>query len=502
MTLVALTMLAIVAGCGDGDVPVVKKEVEHVLPILDHFTMESLEENIVDGDVVARVQLNTFATAVEPVHGDPLRYVPAIVYTFIVREYLKGSGGTELVGIALDNETLYDTEAEARAGLDDLPRDSRWDDREAIVFLKNLDMIPSTSQADRYFLGFIRHVGGEDLYTVSSEYRRVWLPDAAVPPAGGGARPTATEQSFLLSAPPATSAGGGGGRSASASSSDTITLGILKTKVSGIVAEIAAGDGSEAYRRCVFAKYWGEQVTREEVAKGPLTASYTMVSGMEGGYVLYEDGQGNGIYPDTMGRYWTSGPDAGLFRIETSNPTPKRKYVSAAEPPDAIWYTRSTVTTRPLPAGVYRFGTNGLMGYRRSCNLISDYEREHGGSDNTVTVTAPSGVTHEALFDPVDLTAGVGANSTSGVLKPTAFGSDTLDRIEWESGTLKVNLTGSHAGRHIDFLDTDGELVASVAVDDAVTSGRAAHLVRAHAAVEGRRPAHGPPLLEDDGAVR
>ena len=87
-----------------------------------------------------------------------------------------------------------------------------------------------------------------------------------------------------------------------------------------------------------------------------------------------------------------------------------------------------------------------------------------------MTVEALSGVSHEAFFDPAGLTAGVGANATSGVLKPTTFGSNVLDHIEWESGTLKVNLTGSHVGKHLDFLDVDGELALTVAVDDAVAA--------------------------------
>ena len=103
------------------------------------------------------------------------------------------------------------------------------------------------------------------------------------------------------------------------------------------------------------------------------------------------------------------------------------------------------------------------------CGVITDIERAHG-DEYTVTAEALSGVVHEAFFDPAGLTAGVGANATSGVLKPTTFGSNVLDRIEWESGTLKVNLTGSHVGQHIDFLDVDGELALTVAVDDAVAA--------------------------------
>ena len=124
---------------------------------------------------------------------------------------------------------------------------------------------------------------------------------------------------------------------------------------------------------------------------------------------------------------------------------------------------------RPLPAGVYSFRAHAIEGLLLWCGVITDIERAHG-DEYTVTVEALSGISHEAFFDPAGLTAGVGANATSGVLKPTTFGSNVLDRIEWESGTLKVNLTGSHVGKHIDFLDVDGELALTVAVDDAVAA--------------------------------
>ena len=481
MTLVAL---AVLAGCGGGAGEAVietreSEEYIHEISILDTFELLSLEESIASAEVIARVQLDTFQSAVEPVYisylrvpNEPLKYAPAIVYTFTVREYIIGSGGDELRAVVIDGDA-YPTEEEARQHLGDLPaRDGQWDDREAIIFLVKRAWVPSTTQADRHLMGYIQLAGGVDFYTVSSPYRRAWLPDAA--PSSGGSRSATPEQRFLLSAPSGAGGGASGARSAgsSASASETITLMDLKAKVGAITAEIAAGDGSEEHKECVEAKYWGERVTREEVAgNGPLTFSWAMISGMAGGHVLDSDSSGDGIYPDTTGRYWTSGPDAELFRIDTSNITPRRFDVPLSATPDAIWYDRATVTTRPLPAGVYRFRTNGIMGYRMKCNLISDYEREHGGSDNTVTVTAPSGVTHEAFFDPVDLNPGVGANSSSGVLKPTTFGSNSLDRIEWASGTLKVNLTGSHAGQHIDFLDAAGDLLLTLQVDDATADG-------------------------------
>ena len=55
-------------------------------------------------------------------------------------------------------------------------------------------------------------------------------------------------------------------------------------------------------------------------------------------------------------------------------------------------------TSRPLPAGEYRFFFNGMWAGRLICNAYSELERNL--DDNFVTVTAPKGVLHEAFFDP------------------------------------------------------------------------------------------------------
>ena len=79
---------------------------------------------------------------------------------------------------------------------------------------------------------------------------------------------------------------------------------------------------------------------------------------------------------------------------------------------------RHTITTaRPLPAGIYRFGMRLQNPEDIPCNYIS----EDSGRDYTVTVTAPAGTLHEALFDPATIGAAMGADTANGVVEPAGF---------------------------------------------------------------------------------
>ena len=102
----------------------------------------------------------------------------------------------EVKAVAFDSDDQYDTRAEAEAADEDFlaARDTRWDDREAIVFLNNGgDLIASFEEPDRYWLSVLR-INGEDGYTVASRWTRAWLPNAAAPtatPARGAVAPYA-----------------------------------------------------------------------------------------------------------------------------------------------------------------------------------------------------------------------------------------------------------------------------------------------------------------------
>ena len=96
-------------------------------------------------------------------------------FTFDVQEFLKGAGGSELVGIVYSVDVFYETRLIAQLmGLDlRTERDTQWDEREAIVFLSDIDIdhpLASSRDSDRYLLGWIWR---EDLYSIAS--RRVLL---------------------------------------------------------------------------------------------------------------------------------------------------------------------------------------------------------------------------------------------------------------------------------------------------------------------------------------
>ena len=91
-----------------------------------------------------------------------------------------------------------------------------------------------------------------------------------------------------------------------------------------------------------------------------------------------------------------------------------------------------------------------------------------------MTAVAPEGTLHEAFFDPITDGTAVAADDTNGVLKPASFtsadgASATIERIEWESGTVKLEVsphTGL-SGHVLDFIVLDGSVSLSLHADDA-----------------------------------
>ena len=140
----------------------------------------SLEERIAGADVIARVRLRSVSSGAELrelTKDGPLKHLAALEHRFDVLEYLKGSGGGELLAVVnelFDHETA-ERAAEAGAALL-AARDTRWDGREAIIFLWN-----GLQQSDRYLLGSIITDWGYfgDGYTIASPHDKAWLPAAS-----------------------------------------------------------------------------------------------------------------------------------------------------------------------------------------------------------------------------------------------------------------------------------------------------------------------------------
>ena len=248
----------------------------------------------------------------------------------------------------------------------------------------------------------------------------------------------------------------------------TITLGSMKQLIADITAEYDGGDGSDAYRECLDWKYeYLELVRNQPITTGvPYTqwkADPTIDSGqptntaIDSATFTLDDESGYQVGDTIPVSPLISflGTDAGLFTIST---TPVRS---------GLEYDELLHTTRPLPAGTYEFVMETSPPSYAICNFA--YREEY-----TVSITAPDNTLHETFFDPVTDGTAVAADSSNGVLNPSAFTdannrSATVQRIEWASDTVKMKVsphTGL-AGHKLDFIELDGTVSLSLDVDDA-----------------------------------
>ena len=425
----------------------------------------SLEERILNSPVIVWVRLDSASSSVE--YGNTVygaRYIPTLEFNFSVLEYLKGSGSNDIEAV-WDAAPEFDTRQEAEATLPSIAgvRDTRWDDREAIVFLQYSQVyLPSTQQADRYYLSWERsYESSDDGYSVASRYDKLWLP--ANMSVGTAGQAGGDQQRFLLDVPSPPGV------------APTVTLGEMKARIAEVEAKLAAGDGSAEYRECVELTYQYEGMKRYRIAQGEeglygRISNQELVSGLASSTLVYEYTEVGG-FPDNRPRVWFDGLDSDLFGFEYGEPVPWDSTGDSVN--DIIEMIARVVTTRPLPAGGYSVNYNNLQHYLVLCDGYTiRYEW-------TVTVNAPEGTLHEAFFDPVTDGSTVAADSANGVLMPVSFAgangaTTTIERIVWEPGagspgTVKVRLTPHTgiAGHFVDFIALDGSVSLSLHVADA-----------------------------------
>ena len=426
----------------------------------------SLEERILEADVIARVRLRSVSSGAEPLDpdGEDVRsneYVGALVYTFQALEYLKGSGGSQIVGIVHTGYSSqgYASQQEAAIEGDGLlkSRDIQWDDREAIVFLRDGWILASTQQADRYFFGTQSYQG--DGYTIASRFSKRWLPAASA----GGASGTSGSggQRFLTDEPPGGSSEGVSGDSGQAPS---MSLAELKTRIGAMESLVNAGDGSDEYRECLIAKYeWERDIQHYNYVDQRY--DYNFESGLPADRWVYEDWRtlntrehfaANPQAPRP--EYWLEGRDKDLFYVEH---------------PGVVF------AKRPLPEGEYKMYYQ-VRGHKFVvCDAYPESERTR--DEYVIQVTSPTGTVHEAFFDPVSIGATVGVKGTNGVLEPSSFtfgsaGDVRIERIEWEANRLEIEFAPHNrlAEHHIDFIALDGSVSLRLDFDDALEIGEGA----------------------------
>ncbi len=322
----------------------------------------SLEEQIFDSEVIVRATLQSVAAvaeAAEVVGGSGYRAVQEL--RFRVHEYLKGSGpDTQLVAVRGGETYASETEACAAARTAVWERTTVWDDREGVLFLRALPA-PYTPVEGAAAMGFTR-----SNYPVQSRWdygvetmSRAWLPAReAVGAAGAVGAAAAATQSYVtdgVQTPP-----------------PVITLAELRTKIAAMAAELAAGEGTDGYTECIRYKISHERY-RRAIPWTPDQVDVSLRSGTAAGAVIYRD-----VITDRDEQYfnyWLSGPDKDQFQT-----------VIVDEDTDSSnGYEYRMITTRPLPAGVYRVKYNSQAYVLFPCNFAP----EDAYIDITVRVSAP-----------------------------------------------------------------------------------------------------------------
>ena len=404
-----------------------------------------LNEKAYYADVIARAKLIESDHKIEEFDtgfGDGYRFV--LVFRFEVLEYLKGTGNGELVALATGPGLPVFSTREAAEQLErelknrGLPLyDTRWDDREAIVFGYEREVAGWPWPGPLYWFG--------DDYAVDG-YRRIWLPSAA-PVAGRDSDAVSSQGMTFLLDPPDVS--GVSARSGEGESVQPRTLSVAALRELVVetdkVRQVAEKD--ETYNECRQVRYRAE-ADIELKKRSDLTyisTSFQFRSGLpvETVIALLNDGD------PVSAKIWFEGRDADFVAYNSGD----------------------MVSRRPLVAREYAFYFNFQPIEEERCNYYPDEYRN--GHEVFVYVTAPEGTLHEAFFDPVAMGSAIGADGVVGVLEPASFESDggasaTIGGIAWEAGKVTMSFSPSPPGdHHVDFIALDGSTALRLDLDDA-----------------------------------
>ena len=504
----------------------------------------SPEELVYLSSVVARVRFLSASAGVRNYPSEDGRSpAPVLVFRFRVVEYLKGSGGEELTVRVLaaspqggGSDYIISPSGDSVIRLSPTPtpnanealrmaqsklaeRDTRWDDREAIVFLRPSPV--STESGVYEFTYRADWSPGLHNYAITSDYsnsyvpNRAWLPGVA--PAGNAptgdatrdaapasssssepryftgapaAQPvqpggvatnfaTPTSQSATLSATTpasqsetlstATPASPSAPPSAISPSTPSISLSDVKALVAANADMVAKAKTVPGYEDCLKAKFEFDGIYKRYPPEMDFIER-RIPSGQPAGHRLWPTPQGGdpGIYYD---KWWFAGPDSDLFAIRITNDPDNNP---------ATGYATEEVALRPVPEGKYNVYANDQPSTWVPCGYNPEVSLNR--REVTIIATAPDGVVHEAFFDPVNMKGGaVGADASNGVLAPPDFtfngANVSLDSIRWESQAVEMRLSphtrlGNH---HADFIAPDGSVALRLDFDDASETGAGAN---------------------------
>ena len=427
----------------------------------------SLEEQVFFSDAIVRASLLSASAGTESVPSDPgvaPTYRAVHELRFTVHEYLKGSGPSEVLVVVRDEDTFVaETDALSWAQEQLTERETTWDDREGVLFLRTAEPYQSGGASGGSQRSTAQSSPVPALEFTLSNYvvqtpwdysidtlSRAWMPSGDA----GSSAPRSSESSSTARQAQVYITDG------SQSPPPVVSLLDLRSKITELETTLASGAGIEGFWECIGTKILRERTYRAGPPWTPAQFEATLVSGSAAGTEVHR--KYNPYRETQYHRFWLSGQAGGLFQtlIDDADSVPDNGYDHAL------------ALARPLPAGEYRVNYNKQHYVYFPCNFVPD-----SYSEWTVTVTAPAGTLHEAFFDPVAVGAAVGADGSNGVLEPAAFtvggASATITSLKWEAGavTMTLNPTASLAGHAIDFIALDGSVTTTLSFDDATQGG-------------------------------
>ncbi len=435
----------------------------------------SIEEQILTSAVIVRASLLSATAGTETVAGSAgvaPTYRAVQELRFSAREYLKGTGPEEAVVVVRSDHT-YLTEAEALQAATALvsDRNTTWDDREGVLFLKRLrpGYTPAGASDDEESGSGVRAPGATPApafeftlsnsgtqtewdYTVDT-LSRAWLPASDSGVASGNAARS--------SDPPAPVFITDGAQSPP----PVITLVELRSKVTELEVTMKEGDGIAGYHDCIYGKILRERHRRVK----PWTPFQSEAKIPSGSVVGTEVQRYSNDYNEPQyHRFWLSGPDTDYFRT----------VIVDDDSVSSNGYHHALSTTRALPSGQYRVFYNTQHYGKFPCNFKPDDAYD----DVTVTVTAPTGTLQEAFFDPGAAGGAVGFSPAAGSMEPAEFTvggiATAIGSLLWQDGSVVLTLAPYAAltGYRLDFIELDGSVGLSLTAADATADETAGTL--------------------------
>ena len=263
--------------------------------------------------VVARVRLLSVEPDFMLRYGEP---APVFVFRFQAIEYLKGSGDDEMEVRVIAKDVIYDADSpdpDADAALRTAKamlaqRDTRWDNREALVFLRS-----STATEETGFYEFASRFPGPTRlndYAITSADNRAWLP-ASVPSGDAASEPQYLTVAPFIAYHPQARGAVAESDSPPESSGVSISLSEIESLIEANMDMLSKGKGIPGYEECVKDMFEFDALYRYR-APYPNSLERHIPSGQPAGHRLWPTA---GQYEESTvyARWWTTGPDADLF---------------------------------------------------------------------------------------------------------------------------------------------------------------------------------------------